>query len=774
MADDIVGISLRVDAGNGEQTVGELRKQLEAATESARQIGEHFGESSQQFKAAQAQIADIGKALQDAGESAKGVGEGLSTSEAPVKSLRAQLREAMAELVRMQEQFGDMAPEAMRAAQAVAGIRDQLADANEVAALFDPARSFQAVVGVTSAIASGFAAAQGAMSLFGVESKEVEKSLLKVQSAMALAEGLSAVKDSIEDFRRLGDVIKANVLDAFNKLNAVGKVGVLAIAAAAVYLISVLKDWAEQTASAEKSQKVLNDTLAQGNSAYAKATAEVNRARLAVEEARKGIISKEEAVGIYNNSLGETIGKVSSLEQVEKSLNDKAQDYITYTYKKAVATAALQKAAELAIETQLLQNQTVESEFSTFDKFAVKVEKFVNGGSSPTMKIAEQAKKERLAQMQKDREALNTVFEQAQQDSDKAGKRIGADIAGLAAINKAAADKAAAEAKARAAAIEAERKKAREEAIEAERATAEELFAIRHTAEEVELKAVEDKFAKRIQAYKKDKRDISELLEAQEAEQQAIRDKYAQEALEKRRTASKEMANEEAASLTKQLENIADVGDKTRENYDARIAELQRFHTQILTDTAINEEQRIELEKKYTDAHNQLSEARKEIDKRELQDKMQGYATLGNALSNYASLAGEQTAAGKVLAIASTTISTFMGAQAAFTGMVKTFPGPWGIAAGVVAAGAAVAAGIANVRKIVQVQVPGKGGGGGSVPSMGAPISPSLNVQNTNTQLNQSSINAMQNATVKAVVVESDITNSQDRISRIHNAAKLD
>jgi hypothetical protein len=628
------------------------------------------------------------------------------------------------------------------------------------------------VVGVTSAIASGFAAAQGAMSLFGVESKEVEQSLLKVQSAMALAEGLSAVKDSVEDFRRLGDVIKANVLDAFNKLNAVGKVGVLAIAAAAVYLISVLKDWADQSAAAEKSQKVLNDTLAQGTSAYAKATAEVNRARLAVEEARKGIISKEEAIGIYNNSLGETIGKVSSLEQVEKSLNDKAQDYITYTYKKAVATAALQKAAELAIETQLLQNQTVESEFSTFDKFAVKVEKFVNGGSSPTLKIAEQAKKGRLAQMQKDREALNTVFEQAQQDSDKAGKRIGADIAGIAAVNKTATDRAAAEARAARERDKADREKAHEEAVEAERATAEELFAIRHTAEEVELKAVEDKFAKRIQAYKKDKRDISELLEVQEVEQQAIRDKYAREALEKRRAANKEMANEEAASLAKQLENIADVGDKTRENYDARIAELQRFHTQILTDTAINEEQRIALEEKYTDTYGQLSEARKEIDKREQQAKVQAAAATANALNNFAALAGESTVTGKILAVASATINTYLSAQQAFTAMSGIpIVGP---ALGAIAAAGAVAAGIVNVKKILSVQVPGKGGGGGSVPSMGAPISPSLSVQNTNTQLNQSSINAMQNATVKAVVVESDITNSQDRISRIHNAAKLD
>jgi hypothetical protein len=52
-------------------------------------------------------------------------------------------------------------------------------------------------------MASGFAVAQGAMGLFGAESEEVEKTLLKVQSAMALSQGLSTIADSAKDFQRL-------------------------------------------------------------------------------------------------------------------------------------------------------------------------------------------------------------------------------------------------------------------------------------------------------------------------------------------------------------------------------------------------------------------------------------------------------------------------------------------------------------------------------------------------------------------------------------------
>jgi len=51
-------------------------------------------------------------------------------------------------------------------------------------------------------IAGGFASAQGAMALFGTESEDVQKALLKVQSAMAIAQGL-------KQFSELGDTFNA-------------------------------------------------------------------------------------------------------------------------------------------------------------------------------------------------------------------------------------------------------------------------------------------------------------------------------------------------------------------------------------------------------------------------------------------------------------------------------------------------------------------------------------------------------------------------------------
>lgn len=66
---------------------------------------------------------------------------------------------------------------------------------------------------------------------------------------------------------------------------------------------------------------------------------------------------------------------------------------------------------------------------------------------------------------------------------------------------------------------------------------------------------------------------------------------------------------------------------------------------------------------------------------------------------------------GKASAIAQTIVSTFQGAQAAFTSFASL--GPVGVAAGVAAAGAAVAAGMARVASIRSTTFGSTGGGGG-------------------------------------------------------------
>ena len=97
---------------------------------------------------------------------------------------------------------------------------------------------------------------------------------------------------------------------------------------------------------------------------------------------------------------------------------------------------------------------------------------------------------------------------------------------------------------------------------------------------------------------------------------------------------------------------------------------------------------------------------------------------------NIAEIAGEGTAIAKAAAVAQTTISTYQGATAAFTGMTTSIPGPIGIALGVAAAAAAVVSGLANVKKILAVDsgLPGGKSSGTSRGSTGGAPTPPRSV----------------------------------------------
>jgi hypothetical protein len=86
----------------------------------------------------------------------------------------------------------------------------------------------------------------------------------------------------------------------------------------------------------------------------------------------------------------------------------------------------------------------------------------------------------------------------------------------------------------------------------------------------------------------------------------------------------------------------------------------------------------------------------------------------------------------------------------------------------------AVLAGIAREKQISSVSVPKSGGAGSGMPSMSgqAPMMPQLPTAQV-TQLNQQSINDIGNQAVRAYVIESDVTSSQQRMAAIRQRARF-
>jgi hypothetical protein len=127
-------------------------------------------------------------------------------------SLKKQLKEAIQEVQVLTEKFGETSEQTVRAVERAAALKDQIGFVNDSIEAFNPDAKFKSLTASLSGVAGGFAAAQGAIGLFGVESKEVEQALLRVQSAMALSQGLQAVGESIDSFKQLGTVIKNSTI----------------------------------------------------------------------------------------------------------------------------------------------------------------------------------------------------------------------------------------------------------------------------------------------------------------------------------------------------------------------------------------------------------------------------------------------------------------------------------------------------------------------------------------------------------------------------------
>ena len=134
-----------------------------------------------------------------------------------VGSLKQQLREAQNEVNALSEKFGATSKEAVNAAKRAAELKDAIGDAKALTDAFNPDAKFKALTASLSGVAGGFAAVQGAIGLFGAESEEVEKTLLKVQSALAFSQGVQAIGESIDSFKQLGAVIQSTT--AFQKIN---------------------------------------------------------------------------------------------------------------------------------------------------------------------------------------------------------------------------------------------------------------------------------------------------------------------------------------------------------------------------------------------------------------------------------------------------------------------------------------------------------------------------------------------------------------------------
>ena len=200
-----------------------------------------------------------------------------SNADQAVGSLRSQLREAQADVAELSAKFGATSDEAIKAARRAAELRDAIGDARALTDAFNPDAKFKALSSSLAGVAGGFAALQGGMALFGKQSEEVEQTLLKVQSAMALSQGLQQLGESVDAFKQLGAVARSYSVvqkmltaaqwlwNAAMNANPIGALVIVitALIAAGVALVNYFKGasaaTAQNTAAVKENEKAIKN-----------------------------------------------------------------------------------------------------------------------------------------------------------------------------------------------------------------------------------------------------------------------------------------------------------------------------------------------------------------------------------------------------------------------------------------------------------------------------------------------------------------------------------
>jgi tRNA(Leu) C34 or U34 (ribose-2'-O)-methylase TrmL len=677
--------------------------------------------------------------------------------DADVKPLKKQLREATLELQNARQKFGELSTEAVNAAKKVAGIRDSIEDANEQAQQFDPGKRFQALTTAASTAAGGIAAAQGALALFGSESKDVEKALLKVQGAMALSQGLSQLKDIGKVGDQLTTAFKGLTAGANGFKKALISTGIGALVVAVGLLVAYWDDILALVGGVSKEQKKLNEATqldlqaqtekldaidGQANQLKLQGKTEAEILDLKIAQTAEAIMAAE--VNLEN-------AKATKQAQIDASKRNQEILAGLLAFLSLPITAIL-GTVDL-ISSGLKQLGLIEESTTLLDDSTKYLASFVFDPE----KVAEEGD-----QVIKEAEgALNKLKEQS------AGFTLSQQEA-----QKAAGEKSS----------EEREKQRQKEAEDLAKANEEKLKMLEKQAED------EKAFQKQLNDIRTQTRLDGIKDENEKARQQILNEfeKQRQEILENDRLTSEqrtilklELATQEQQALAAFQQTLDEANAiKEIEKLDAEMVKAENdfnlqkdllFQKQALIDSQYAAD--LISQADYNAATEANTDARIDLDKKEKEAKMANASQIAGLLGNLSNLVGKETAAGKAFAVASATIDTYLSANKAYQSMVGIpVAGP---ALAAVAAGVAVAGGIANVRKIMSTKVPGGGGGGVSAPSISAAAPAVTSAVPT---LGTSPVTAlgqmMQNQPpIRAYVVESEVTGTQKRVADIERRA---
>ena len=657
-------------------------------------------------------------------------------------NLKQQLKQAQVEVQTLADKFGATSAQAVEAAKKAAILKDKIGDAKALTDAFNPDAKFKALSGALTGVAGGFSVVTGALGAFGKQNEDVEKALLKVQSAMALASGAQAIGESIDSFKQLGAVLKANTIiqklmtagqwlyNAAMAANPIGAivVAITALIAAGYALVKMFQSSADANAKNEAAIK-------KNESALKQQIKTSERASEALKTKNGHEYEMAKASGASTKALRELALKHA---EEEIALNKASLATAKNTYEKnknTLANLINSDASDEQIEKQ--REITTEARKASAEE-RKDLEAAIKNKNDIVRKNAVEVRQELTDNNTKIKDANKTLNDAIKQQNEEAAK------------------------------TEKDRIKTLNDSILSLR---EEIRISKLNEEQKEKDAVEQKYTKLIADAKKEKISVVDLEKEKNNALTAIREKYD-------KVFELTQAEKDAKGKEKKATEKAVLEELTKSEAELKLIKLDEEYKAQQLLYKDNKDILKALDEKYAKDKEVLEEEdvarQKTINEKKIQMAMDGLSIINDLFQMNAGKSEKDARrafkAQKAFNLASALTNTYLAVTAALANKKELFPGQRFVEAGL-----AGAAGAVQVAKIAKTQFTssassadtggGGGGGGATAPTMSAP---QFNV------VGQSGVNqlaSLNQQPIQAYVVSGQVTSQQalDR-NRLANA----
>lgn len=313
--------------------MAELKKEWKATNDEARrnELGIEINEINTQLKELDASTGNF----------QRNVGNYSQAAENAFANLKQEIKDARNELLNAEEGTEDYT----KAMQRLADAQFQLRDMNEQSryAVADFGEQLSNVTGIASGVVSGFSALQAAFVLCGAESENLQKTMVKLQAAMALVQGLQGLEGIIDRVKGLGKALKA--------LSTGSWIGIILTAVAALGAMTIkLVQNRREIESGEKAIKDWNKASIEQAKSIAQEVVALkiweNIATDVTQSYKNRVIAAKELLSI----IGEQVTQENVLNLMQGELAGKIDGVTEALVRQAIAQAALSQIEEKAGE----------------------------------------------------------------------------------------------------------------------------------------------------------------------------------------------------------------------------------------------------------------------------------------------------------------------------------------------------------------------------------------------------------------------------------------